>query len=181
MTFKNKEIKSVKGVHNTIAEIQCNIPQPYIAESDPDLKDVFIHGYRISVSNTGKEYSISRPLFILDSTCQIASNLSGSIVFILKENFCFINGNCITNGTIDGSNKCRTCQTNLQKFSWSWMEGCGKSDKNYLWILGAVLGGLAFLVSIIGLTLLVVKHKRPRIDAFVEELSNEPPSTMKSF
>lgn len=90
MTFKNKEIKSVKGIHNTIAEIQCNIPQPYIAESDPDLKDVFVHGYRISVSNTGKEYSISRPLFILDSTCQIASNLSGSIVFVLKVIYIYL-------------------------------------------------------------------------------------------
>lgn len=77
----------MKGKHNTIAEVQCPIPQPFIAESDPDLKEVFVHGYQISVSNTGKEYSISRPLFIFDTTCQVVANISGDIVFVLKVNY----------------------------------------------------------------------------------------------
>lgn len=38
--------------------------------------------------------------------------------------------------------------------------GCGKLDKNYLWIFGVVLGGLVFLVFIIGLIFFVVKYKR---------------------
>lgn len=71
----------------TITEVQCPIPQPFIAESDPDLKEVFVHGYQISVSNTGKEYSISQPLFIFDTTCQVVANISGDIVFVLKVKY----------------------------------------------------------------------------------------------
>lgn len=87
MTLKNKEIKFAKGKHNTIAEVQCPVPQPFIAENDPDIEEVFIHGYEISVSNTGKKYSISRPLFIFDSTCQVVANISGDIVFVLKVKY----------------------------------------------------------------------------------------------
>lgn len=87
MTFRNKDIKFVKGNHNTIAEVQCSVPQPVIAENDPDIEEVFIHGYEISVSNTGKDYSISRPLFILDITCQVVTNISGDVVFVLKVKY----------------------------------------------------------------------------------------------
>lgn len=87
MTFRKKDIKFVKGNHNTIAEVQCPVPQPVIAENDPDIEEVFIHGYEISVSNTGKDYSISRPLFILDITCQVVTNISGDVVFVLKVKY----------------------------------------------------------------------------------------------
>ena len=78
------ETSALQGVHNTIADIRCRFPHLVKKRSVTPTNYAFITGYKVSVSNNNRNFSLSHLMYILDSTCQDTQNVSGELKFVLK-------------------------------------------------------------------------------------------------
>ena len=67
--------------HNSISDAICPFPKQREKRS---VDSSFVSGYKIAMSNNGKQFSQAHFMYILDSTCQDTMNVSGEIKFVLK-------------------------------------------------------------------------------------------------
>nr|XP_022298866.1 von Willebrand factor D and EGF domain-containing protein-like isoform X2 [Crassostrea virginica] len=143
--------------HNTLAEVLCSIPNARRKRNTNLNNNHFVTGYVVSVSNNAEHYSSGREIYILDSRCQDTINVSGQLRFALKEKYCFINGQCVSEEAEYGLNNCYVCNTKNNVFSWSLnltKNGCEifarkESHQDYSLPIMTTVGGLLLLIFIV--------------------------------
>nr|XP_022298863.1 von Willebrand factor D and EGF domain-containing protein-like isoform X2 [Crassostrea virginica] len=157
--------------HNTLAEVLCSIPNARRKRNTNLNNNHFVTGYVVSVSNNAEHYSSGREIYILDSRCQDTINVSGQLRFALKEKYCFINGQCVSEDAEYGLNNCYVCNTKTNVFSWSLnltKNGCEifareESHQDYSIPIWTTVGGL-FLFIFIVVTFVKLRINRMKIE-----------------
>ncbi|XP_069141427.1 von Willebrand factor D and EGF domain-containing protein-like isoform X2 [Argopecten irradians] len=131
------------------------------------VTNLFVEAYNVSLSNDGIHFGDLHTLFIYDSKCQTVQLSGGQQVFLLKDNYCFIDNTCTDEYDINPENVCQMCNPAVSKYDWSTSKTVaecspvapGDESNNYLWVIGPVAGSFV-AVAVIGAVIWRIKLRK---------------------
>ncbi|XP_060598147.1 uncharacterized protein LOC132751939, partial [Ruditapes philippinarum] len=87
-----------------------------------EMKD-YIHVYKFSASNDGNNFGDAQTVYVYDTTCHDV-NINGTNMNVtLKDNFCFIEGQCFYEGEVSLTS-CRFCNSTENARNWTGYNQC---------------------------------------------------------
>ncbi|XP_060073925.1 uncharacterized protein LOC132553682 [Ylistrum balloti] len=127
MTFINStvqtlNVQNVTAQYQNLFELHCDLPD---VESPPERLGV---EYSVSIALDPFDFGTAWNFVVLDTTCQAFTNETGAISFLLQEGYCFINGECVFEGTHNKDDFCKECDSKESIYTWSESTECSVSD-----------------------------------------------------
>ncbi|XP_071177284.1 von Willebrand factor D and EGF domain-containing protein-like [Mytilus edulis] len=140
----------------SFGEVRCQLPHG----TNRRRRDIAITqptGFLVSVTTNGNMFSNKVPVVIFDSSCTDCFLKNGSFTCSQKDNICIVNGKCFELSS-------KVCASKVD------------SESKHLWIIGAVLGGLAFICIVALLVAKLVLIPRMRTGSSYPSAADQSPS-----
>ncbi|XP_053403813.1 von Willebrand factor D and EGF domain-containing protein-like [Mercenaria mercenaria] len=170
-----------KAKLETFIEVSCPLSIPPLKRSIKEEPQGFIaRGFRISVSNDGREYSENDAIVIFDSKCVNCSKVGGKIYCKKKSGYCIESGQCYEYQDMFGCYLCLGATNN----SLDWTPGPDCSGgiatlettdaptpetqsvappaQSKSWIIAAAVTPVACLIILVSLIYWVYRRKKTR-------------------
>lgn len=159
------------GLYHDIFNGECCIPVRAKREVE-EVGEVFVKELRISLSNDGLHFGAVSKITVFDSLCQ---TLSDNDTVTLKENTCFIGGQCRFENEINPTDSCFICNSTSAVQKWTYdcetQEPVDHGSAQHLYlIIGLCAGIFLAVVTITGFVFIIKKKKKSSLsDANVND------------
>nr|XP_022312815.1 uncharacterized protein LOC111117870 isoform X2 [Crassostrea virginica] len=122
--YMKRKTYQVDGITVSIVDYEANLQERTLFEGFCPLEytsdDHWVTEFTFNISNDGSRFTDIYFVYTYQSLCQEYQNNTGTVTFLFKDGFCYINNKCILDGSTDEKNKCNICNTNKMKYEWSF-------------------------------------------------------------
>nr|XP_022310403.1 uncharacterized protein LOC111115834 isoform X2 [Crassostrea virginica] len=125
--YMTRKTYQTDGITVSMVDYEANLQERTLFEGFCPLEytsdDHWVTAFTFNISNDGSRFTEIYFVYTYQSLCQEYQNNTGTVTFLFKDGFCYINNKCIPDGSTDEDNNCNICNANRMKYEWSFNPG----------------------------------------------------------
>ncbi|CAC5422194.1 unnamed protein product [Mytilus coruscus] len=124
----------VSGNVETLVEVHCPLKTPKQKRSVGNTGNIpFVEVFDVSVSYNREDFSNPETVILMNSKCQQNNGTTTKPIFVLKDDTCFIDHQCLLDNEPNPQNEYLYCNAQLALFEWTFddSENCKVEDQYF--------------------------------------------------